>query len=385
MNTSGETSDKRAQRPTHGHRRSHFLGALLLVGLVCAVTGLYLGLRKARAVPDQTLCLNPPTDASSLVSASVQLQSRQGDLVAVLQLVNKTHHRVWLEKDKVGMDHLLKNNVFVLYADDRMVPYIRPMVKRLPPQTHDFVMLSPGEQIEAEMPLAQAYDIPLGFRLYRIQYQSTHMDQQGVPLRLLSAWFVWHHEQEVGAKNRYKTMHKQVVSLTYLATEGEQDKKDAILLGLDLQKSLVREKMMELERWSAQDQAKFLLWFGTTEENARQKIYAACARMLTLNGQMTLGNFKIGVSKDFFAQVDDRFDTASHLITLFHEKFFHAQNDGFDSKPGILSHEMSHFVDIAETVDEVSGPMDAQRYARLNAQGALQNGDNFEYYLEDPA
>lgn len=384
MNTRVEISDKRTHNASKGRKTKEQLAKFLPLGMVFVV-GLCWFSCKPRPAPEQSLCFNPPKDNKAQISVALQLQSRQGDLVAVLQWVNKTDHVVWLERSKVGMDHRLESNVFTLYADHRIVPYIKPMVKRLPPQDTDFVSLSPGEQIESEIPLAQAYDIPLGPRSYQIRYQALHMSRQGIPMKLSSAWFVWHHEQEAGAKNRYKTLYKQAVSPTYLATEGEPDKKEAILAGLNLQKFLIQGKMVALERWNVQDQATFLLWFGTTDENARRKIYNACEKILALNGQMTLGNFKIGTSRDFFAQVDDRFDTANHWITLFYEKFFHAQNDGFDSKPGILSHEMSHFVDIAETIDEVNGQVDAQRYARLNPQGALQNGDNFEYYLEDPA
>jgi peptidyl-Lys metalloendopeptidase len=53
-----------------------------------------------------------------------------------------------------------------------------------------------------------------------------------------------------------------------------------------------------------------------------------------------------------------------------------------DTKPGTLAHEASHFVDVADTNDHVYGTASAEALAISDPCRALNNADNYAYYLE---
>jgi len=69
--------------------------------------------------------------------------------------------------------------------------------------------------------------------------------------------------------------------------------------------------------------------------------------------------------------------------------FAHSGKSGFNSRAGVLSHEMSHFADIGNTDDaEIKNGVTAYgtglagQLARKSPAGALNNADNFEFFLE---
>jgi peptidyl-Lys metalloendopeptidase len=60
--------------------------------------------------------------------------------------------------------------------------------------------------------------------------------------------------------------------------------------------------------------------------------------------------------------------------------FFNASNEGGDSRPGILVHEVSHLV--AQTNDVAYGQQAARQLAEKDPERAIRNADNFEYFVE---
>jgi len=60
--------------------------------------------------------------------------------------------------------------------------------------------------------------------------------------------------------------------------------------------------------------------------------------------------------------------------------FFNARNDGFDSRPGIVVHEVSHVA--ARTRDIVYSPTRAAILAKDDPMSAAINADNYEYFVE---
>ncbi|MCX7374149.1 MAG: M35 family metallopeptidase [Alphaproteobacteria bacterium] len=60
--------------------------------------------------------------------------------------------------------------------------------------------------------------------------------------------------------------------------------------------------------------------------------------------------------------------------------FFNARNDGFDSRPGIVVHEISHVA--ARTRDIVYSPSRAATLAKDDPMSAAINADNYEYFVE---
>jgi len=60
--------------------------------------------------------------------------------------------------------------------------------------------------------------------------------------------------------------------------------------------------------------------------------------------------------------------------------FFNARNEGFDSRPGVIIHEVSHIA--AGTLDIAYGRTAAMALARKQPDRATINADNLEYFVE---
>jgi uncharacterized Zn-binding protein involved in type VI secretion len=145
--------------------------------------------------------------------------------------------------------------------------------------------------------------------------------------------------------------------------------------------AMLRAKKAALQRWDAAAQADFMTYFGKTDEASRKNIMDRIDRMQALIDSMTLDNFKIADPSrpKIYAYVYPNDKT--HTVYL-DQAFATAPATGTDSKAGTLGHEMSHFNDIGGTEDHVYGSDDAKQTAKDAPDTALDNADNFEYYLE---
>ncbi len=74
---------------------------------------------------------------------------------------------------------------------------------------------------------------------------------------------------------------------------------------------------------------------------------------------------------------------STHRIHVCSE-FWQAAQLGRDSKAGILVHEMSHFDDVADTVDHKYGVTNCLLLAYTDPAKAIENADNHEFFAEDP-
>lgn len=68
-------------------------------------------------------------------------------------------------------------------------------------------------------------------------------------------------------------------------------------------------------------------------------------------------------------------------------EFFNAEDDGYNSKAGILIHELSHFILVGNTNggsynQEVYGVEEAIQLAKDDPDFARNNADNYEYFAE---
>jgi uncharacterized Zn-binding protein involved in type VI secretion len=144
-----------------------------------------------------------------------------------------------------------------------------------------------------------------------------------------------------------------------------------------------------LDRWNDEDKAMFKKWFGSDSEAARQQMSDRVARS---DGVIDGGNYRFGSEdrtdpgdvpdeSDTFAHVDPT-DTAAHNIYL-DPKFWRAPPEGADSQGGTLAHEVSHFNDVGGTDDHVYGSANAARLAQKDPAKAMNNADNYEYFMED--
>ena len=140
------------------------------------------------------------------------------------------------------------------------------------------------------------------------------------------------------------------------------------------QRQLLLIKKTALRRWDRNDQAHFAVWFGTVSPAVRTTMQQRIDTVLDLNKQYKVSNFRAASPSrpGVFAYVFPR-DTSRVYLD---REFFRAPTT---ERAGTLAHEMSHFLG---TQDHAYGPAKCKDLARRSPTLAMQNADNFEFYLE---
>lgn len=118
-------------------------------------------------------------------------------------------------------------------------------------------------------------------------------------------------------------------------------------------------------------------WFGTAPH---QKIRARLARTRDLlrperRPPVLCGTAEACGNRPVFAVAN----LVRRTVTLC-PLFFNARNEGADSRPGVIVHEMTHLA--AGTGDMAYGRTNALALARKEPDRAALNADNYEYFVE---
>lgn len=121
-------------------------------------------------------------------------------------------------------------------------------------------------------------------------------------------------------------------------------------------------------------------WFGVKNSAEMQQVRQTfVASRVFLDGAVFLCSVKTDIKiGDVYAYV--RSDK-SFVITLG-AFFLSAPETGYDSKLGVIIHEMTHFVLAGATKDKTYGVSGAKSLAASDPAAARKNADNYEYFTE---
>ncbi|XP_067019922.1 extracellular protease-like [Acropora muricata] len=128
-------------------------------------------------------------------------------------------------------------------------------------------------------------------------------------------------------------------------------------------------------RVTRQRAKKTELWFGVNPvENVTEKLQEMAD---VLETETITYNFDGGAcDADTYAYIE----TSLPRTVFLCQGYVDAPPTGIDSKMGILAHELSH--DIIDTNDHVYGQKPCKKLAESAPYDAIDNADNFEYFLE---
>jgi hypothetical protein len=151
-------------------------------------------------------------------------------------------------------------------------------------------------------------------------------------------------------------------------------------VALSDQARLLEIKAEELKRWGQGDRVVFFKWFGTTDGQARERIYHRLGILTKLNERYSVQNFRRAPHREgVFAFVRPN-DPTKLFVDM---AFVTAPRVGENSRAGTITHEMSHFLIAGGTKDHTYGTRNCKALARSNPELALSNADNFEYWVEN--
>jgi Lysine-specific metallo-endopeptidase len=140
------------------------------------------------------------------------------------------------------------------------------------------------------------------------------------------------------------------------------------------ERQLLTAKEAALRRWSVSDRAYFATWFGTSSPQARAVVHQRINAVLQINQQYKPENFRAASPSvaGVFAYV-----FASDTSKIYLDKeFFRAKSL---ERAGTLVHEMTHFLG---TKDHAYGPEACKNLARRTPALAIQNADNYEFFVQ---
>ena len=149
---------------------------------------------------------------------------------------------------------------------------------------------------------------------------------------------------------------------------------------LDEAKAALDKAVAAIDAGTASDLNRLLIWFGAKssadakfvrEKLVTSRVYADGATFrCAVNTDVTIGDVYAYVRPDkSFAIVLGAF-------------FFNAPDTGFNSKRGVLVHEVSHFILAGATKDTVYGVAEAKKLAKASPAAARNTADNYEYFVE---
>lgn len=119
-------------------------------------------------------------------------------------------------------------------------------------------------------------------------------------------------------------------------------------------------------------------WFGDSGAGAASTVRDVLTRAVVFTDGVTFRC--LNVSRPVYAYVQ----SGSPFGIVLGSLFFPAPETGFDSRPGVIVHEMTHFLLVGGTGDDEEryGVVAARARAATDPALALRTADNFEYFVE---
>ena len=225
----------------------------------------------------------------------------------------------------------------------------------------------------------------------------------------------------VGAKHNGHPLYKRMLTKNRQRVPGMSGAAgDAALLKAKADAlKLLEQRQTDLTKWDQGTQENFLAWFGTTSDPARKRISHRIVKAIAKLKALKLTDFvaipvprRRGKSvkqyqhemddyNSYFAYVEPGVsDRGKYEFTVHIGPEFASADE--TTRAGTIIHEISHFLTVGGTDDvsrtfvgdprpknrrEMYGYTKAMRLSMGSPKDALNNADNFEFFVEkhDPA
>ena len=117
-----------------------------------------------------------PAKSKDPVKVEVRLSVRPSgrEVLATLVFANRSNAPQYVDKRMGCLDGRMRTRVFDVRTGGREMHYLGVMGKLAAPGPNDYLTLSPGEEVETQVHLEDAFELLPGKHTYRIRYDAFH-------------------------------------------------------------------------------------------------------------------------------------------------------------------------------------------------------------------
>ena len=306
------------------------------------------------------------------LSVATPVVRGDGDVLVDVTVTNPTRHAVAVPESTLpSADPEAK--LFSITRDGQPVRYQGAIVKRMPAQPNEMVVLQPGASLSYQVELTGAYDLTQDGR-YSIEYVG--LAKHGGAGANTAPMYLWLEGRSAkGAPAALPSAAAGSIGYTGNCSASQQS---LIATAVSNALNYSNAAVTYLSAAPAPT-ARYATWFGATYSTgwATAKSHFVAEADAFANKPITV-DCKCK-KRNIYAYV---YPDQPYKIYVC-GAFWAAPATGTDSKAGTLVHEMSHFTVVAGTDDWAYGQSAAKALAISDPAKALDNADSHEYFAEN--
>jgi len=315
---------------------------------------------------------------SATLSCALRASLSSGDAARVtVTFTNEQPDAVAFLKWDSPFDALSGGRAFFVNASGVPVPYSGRVGKRGIPQKEDYTIINSGQSVTTSVDLSEYFNFPQTM-LYDVQLVPADKSLAKSPKY---SFFDLQLESNVLSMNIQSsttvTPKAESIEISFVSCTSAQQA--TVTTAWNLFKTLAPKAQTEAAKGSLS--SSYVTYFGafSTTRNAN------VVKVTTNEGTASKGNgyaFNCAPpscgGSGTYAYVYPTDPSTVYLCGAF----WKAPTSGWDSTPGVIVHETSHFNVIGGTQDYVYGNSGAKSLAISNPDRAVANADNYEYFAE---
>lgn len=266
------------------------------------------------------------------------------------------------------------------HGEKKIVTYLGRIMNRVVPSAEHYISIEAGETVTGTLDIGAYYDFPVNGR-YSVAFNffakglGAYKKIESEPI-IISV---------IGCEERVQPTIKKVDTadsaeyFSYIQCSYQQQSDIAISVYYATYASESAVKYM-----NGGCTQTYIQFFGDYL-SSRYKTVETC--FASIYNEFLAENFSINCDcheEGVYAYV---YPNDSHQIIYLCKAYWNANDDPFqyDSKPGTLTHEMSHFDAVCGTRDFAYGRYNCEDLAKTDPNTAINNADSYEYFQETGA
>lgn len=270
----------------------------------------------------------------------------------------------------------IRSNLYNIVQEDGVTSplYMGILCKRAQPEEQDYIQVTPDSPLVGTMDLSDLYYFEFDGTYTVSMHFIAHLERLEREIQVDSTSFTL---TVSGAVPFVPTPRSLSNAVDYTACSSSD--KNTVVTAISNAVTASQNALNYLNKNSCR--ATYTTWFGTYSSSNWNTIDT---HFTNINAKLASNNFGIDcgcTDRGVYAYVYPTDPTYTiHLCGAFWTASTNKYS--YDSQPGTLSHEMSHFNSIAGTDDWEYGTTACKALAESNPSKAINNADSHEYFQE---